>query len=59
MIGDGKWHKMGHLKQLVGLNDYEVQEITRFLNQYDFVEIDENCQRIKMDRDFRKIQLTT
>ena len=55
MLGDGKWNKIDQLKQLVGLSDHEVQEIARFLSQYDFVEIDEGKRRVRINRDFRKI----
>ena len=55
MLGDGKWNKIDQLKQLVGLSDHEVQEIARFLSQYDFVKIDEGKRRVRINRDFRKI----
>lgn len=54
-IGDGKWHKLDQLKQLMGFSDYELQEITKFLSQYDFAEFDEDTRRVRINRDFQKI----
>ena len=55
MLGDGKWHRIEQLQQLVGLKDFEVEEIAKFLSDYDFVEVDEDNSRVRVSRDFRKI----
>jgi hypothetical protein len=54
-IGDGKWHKLDQLKRLMGFSDYELQEITKFLSQYDLAEFDEDTRRVRINRDFQKI----
>ena len=54
-IGDGKWHKLDQLKQLMGFSDYELQEITKFLSQYSFAELDEDARRVRINKDFQKI----
>jgi len=54
-IGDGKWHELDQLKQLMGFSDYELQEITKFLSQYDFAEFDEVARQVRISRDFQKI----
>ena len=58
ILGDGKWHNTNQLEQLMGISDYEMQEITKFLSQYDFVEIDEGTRRVRINRDFQKILAT-
>ena len=37
------------------LKDFEVKEITKFLSDYDFAEVDEENSRVRVSRDFRKI----
>ena len=54
-IGDGKWHNLDQLKQLMGFSDYELQEITKFLSQYSFAELDEDARRVRINKDFQKI----
>ena len=55
MLCDGKWHRIEQLRQLLGLKDFEVGEIAKFLSDYDFVEVDEDNSRVRVSRDFRKI----
>jgi hypothetical protein len=55
MLSDGKWHEIDQLEQDEDLNDYEVEKIVKFLDQYDFVEIDENKHRVRIDRDLGRI----
>ena len=54
-LEDGKWHNLDQLKQLMNLKDHEMNEITRFLSQYDFAEIDEGTKQIRINKDFKKI----
>ena len=54
-LEDGKWHNLDQLKQLMNLNDHEMKEITKFLSQYDFAEIDEDAKRVRINKDFKKI----
>ena len=54
-LEDGKWHNLDQLKQLMNLKDHEMKEITRFLSQYDFAEIDEDAKRVRINKDFKKI----
>ena len=55
MLCDGKWHRIAQLQQLMGLKDFEVKEITKFLSDYAFAEVDEENSRVRVSRDFRKI----
>ena len=51
-IGDGKWHKLDQLKQVMGFSDYELQEITKFLSQYSFAELDEDARSVRISKRF-------
>jgi hypothetical protein len=55
ILGDGKWHGTEKLRQLMGLSDCELKEITNFLSAYDFAEVDEAKKRVKINKDFKKI----
>jgi uncharacterized protein YaaN involved in tellurite resistance len=55
ILEDGKWHRIDHLRQVIELGDCEIQEITKFLSQYDFAEIDEENGRVRINKDFKKI----
>jgi hypothetical protein len=55
LLGDGKWHGLKEMQQLMNLNEREIQEITRFLRKYDFAEIDKANRRVRATRDFQKI----
>ena len=55
MLGDGKWHGIKELQLRLGLNELKVQEITMFLNRYDFVKIDKKQGKVKLNRNFQKL----
>jgi DNA-binding IclR family transcriptional regulator len=55
MLGDGKWHGIKELQLRLGLNELKVQEITMFLNKYDFVKIDKKQGKVKLNRNFQKL----
>jgi DNA-binding IclR family transcriptional regulator len=59
MLGDGKWHGIEELQLRLGLNEREVQEITTFLNKYDFVKIDKEHGKVKINRNFQKLLAQT
>jgi len=59
IIGDGKWHRIEQLRERLGLSEYEAQEITQFLSQFDFAEFEENENCVRINKDFRKVLLTT
>ena len=41
------------------LNKQKFQEITTFLNKYDFVEIDEKNRKVKINKDFQRVLAQT
>jgi hypothetical protein len=55
ILGDGKWHETEQLKQLMGLSDCEILEITDFLGKYDFAQVDDDKKRVRIAKDFKKI----
>ena len=59
ILSDGKWHGMEELQQRMELDEYEVQEITTFLNKYDFATIDDANKKVKINRDFQKFLAQT
>ena len=59
MLGDGKWHEIEELQRRLGLNERRVQEITAFLNKYDFVKIDKEHGKVKINRNFKKLLAQT
>ena len=59
IIGDGKWHGTDQLKQLMDLNDCEMEQVTDFLDKYDFAQVDDGKKRVKINRDFKRILTQT
>ena len=59
ILGDGKWHGIKELQQRLDLNERKVQEITVFLNKYDFVKIDKEHEKVKINRNFQKLLAQT
>jgi len=59
ILSDGKWHEAHQLKLTLGLTDRDLWEMTEFLGKYDFAEVDETGNRVKVKKDFRKILTQT
>jgi DNA-binding IclR family transcriptional regulator len=59
MLSDGKWHGIEELQQRLELNERKVQEITTFLNKYDFVKIDKEHGKVKINQNFQKLLTQT
>ena len=55
VLGDGKWHEIEQLHQLMNIYDCEITEIMAFLNKYDFAEVDHAKKRVRLNKDFQKI----
>jgi len=58
-LDDGKWHGIEELQQRLGLNELKVQKVITFLNKYDFVKIDKEHRKVKINRNFQKLQAQT
>jgi hypothetical protein len=59
ILSDGKWHGMKELRQRMELDEYEVHEITMFLNKYSFAKIDDENKKVKINRNFQKFLAQT
>jgi DNA-binding IclR family transcriptional regulator len=59
ILRDGKWHGIEELQQRMELDEYKVQEITKFLNKYDFATIDGANKKVKINRGFQKFLAQT
>ena len=55
VLSDGKWHGIDQLQHLMNLDDCEINEITAFLNKYDFAEVDDAKKRVKLNKYLCKI----
>ena len=48
LLGDGKWHLLKALKERAVLTEYQIAEVIAFLNEYGFVKIDSNEEKVKI-----------
>ena len=55
ILGDGKWHGTEELLLRLGLNERELQEVTEFLDIYDFVKVNKRSGKVKISKDFQKL----
>ena len=62
LLENGQWHYLKDLPKLSNLNSNKVDYITKFLAKYNFVQLDETKQKIKLDQTttkfFKMIQNT-
>ena len=59
LLSDGKWHSTEELLIELELNEQKLQEITAFLNKYDFVKIDGKNGKIRINKDLQKLLVKT
>ncbi len=59
ILGDGRWHGIEELQQRLNLNERKIQEIAKFLSEYDFVKIDKENEKVKINRNFQKLLAQT
>jgi DNA-binding IclR family transcriptional regulator len=59
ILSDGKWHEIKELQQRMELDEYKVQEITAFLNKYNFATLDDDNKKVKINRGFQKFLAQT
>ena len=59
LLSDGKWHQTGDLLPKLGFDEYELHEVTAFLNRYGFIKVDAENGRIKINNEFRKLLVQT
>jgi DNA-binding IclR family transcriptional regulator len=53
VLSDGKWHGVEELQQLTELSENQIQEIAAFLYEYDFVKMDAENKKVRINRCFQ------
>lgn len=56
LLNDGKWHDTEEIQLRLELSEREFGEIEAFLAKYDFIKADPKNRRVKITRDFRRLQ---
>jgi hypothetical protein len=59
LLSDGKWHGTDELLHKLELNERELEEIMAFLDNYDFVDVDKENGKVKINKDFQKLVAQT
>jgi DNA-binding IclR family transcriptional regulator len=49
LLENGKWHYLKDIEKETHLNSIKVENVTKFLANYNFVELDEAEQKVKLD----------
>jgi len=55
LLGDGEWHGIEELKQMLNLNDHAVKEVLAFLDKYEFAKVDAKNKRVIINKDFQEL----
>ncbi len=55
VLNDGKWHAKKELQKKLELKATEVEKITDFLENFGFVKIDSEKQKVKQKQDFQNL----
>ena len=50
MLRDGKWHKFEEIEQKTRTDEIQLLRIAEFLQDYNFIVIDESKKKAKIDR---------
>ncbi len=57
LLENGKWHDLKEIGKRIQLKDLDIASITKFLAQYDFIKLDKEGKKAKLDsstQDFLK-----
>ncbi len=54
VLSDGKWRTLEEIQQKTGTGEKQIQRIVEFLQQYDFIEMDQTKRKIKLDETFKE-----
>jgi len=49
LLENGKWHDLKEIEKKTQLHDLDITNITKFLAQYNFIKLDEEKQKVKLD----------
>ena len=55
LLKDSRWHEKTELQKSLELDDQKTQEIMAFLSEYNLVKIDSENEKIRLNRDFKKL----
>jgi DNA-binding IclR family transcriptional regulator len=59
ILNDGKWHALEEIQQKAGLSESQSLYITEFLKEYEFVILDEEKKKAKLNREAKKFLTKT
>jgi DNA-binding IclR family transcriptional regulator len=54
ILNDGEWHTLQRIRRKMKLNKEQIQQIALFLEEYEFVTIDETKNKIRIEEAVRK-----
>jgi DNA-binding IclR family transcriptional regulator len=49
LLENGKWHNLKDIENETRLDRFKVENVTKFLANYNFVKLDEARQKVKLD----------
>ena len=55
ILDDGKWHQIQDLQETLDLSEYELEKLIIFLSKYDFVMMDKDNRKIKVNPAFQNL----
>jgi predicted transcriptional regulator len=50
ILNDEQWHTLEEIREKIQLNKSQVQQIIRFLKKYNFIIVDEEKKKIKIEK---------
>jgi hypothetical protein len=60
LLGDGDWHGIEELKQVLNFNEHTIEEVLAFLDKYEFARVDVKNKKVIINKDFQELlQLTS
>jgi len=54
-LNDVNWHGMDELLERVKLNKMKFREVIEFLDKYGFIRFDYKKQKVRINKDFRRV----
>lgn len=49
LLENGKWYRLKEIEKETHLDSVKVENVTKFLASYNFIELDETKQKVKLD----------
>lgn len=54
LLNDGEWHMLEEIQQKARMDKNQIQRITEFLKEYNFIAMDETKKKVKLDKIVQK-----